>query len=319
MNGRDGRPSTKLAFSTMNSDSLLIHKREYKGRKYYRHFKDKAKLAEKIEAGVKYLSEWREPSTTLESSVVVRWGTREALPTNNETVVYNRADALKVATDKKLSREVFIEKGVNCPVLVTGNNFSEDFLPIIGRPPIHSKGRNFAVLRSEREFRDHYAMHGNDWYYSNFIDKDSEFRIHVAHGKALAVMEKPRPQNENIAWNRAQNDVDPFTYVDWDAVDERGLKPVVVEAIKAVKAVGLDFGGVDVMLKGDMAYVLEVNTAPTLNSSPYVASKWGQYFDWLFKKDERREHWGEEILEKKYGKSMIWKNWQLRDEKRDDN
>jgi glutathione synthase/RimK-type ligase-like ATP-grasp enzyme len=38
-----------------------------------------------------------------------------------------------------------------------------------------------------------------------------------------------------------------------------------------VAALGLDFGGVDVMVKDNVAYVIEVNTAPTLNSSDYVA------------------------------------------------
>ena len=122
-----------------------------------------------------------------------------------------------------------------------------------------------------------------------------------------------RPDNDNIAWNRAQNDLDPFTYVRWEEMDEQELKPVLVEAIKAVSALGLDFGGVDVMFKDNVAYVLEVNTAPTLNTSPYVAKKYGMYFDWLFKEETRRPHW-ENIIDKRHAKSMVFKNYQLRDE-----
>lgn len=314
LNGRDGRPSTKLAYSTMESDSLLVHRRQYNGRTKYRFFKDRDVLAHKIEAGSKYLSEYRQTSITLEDSVVIRWGTREVLPTNKHTIVYNTAKGLANATNKKLSRELFIEKGVNCPVLVTPDNFQEDYLPVIGRPFTHSKGRNFQILRTKDEFVSHYNANHTGWYYSNFIDKDSEFRIHCAHGKVLAVMEKPRPLTENIAWNRAQNDTDPFTYVAWNEADERGLKPVLVEALKATDAVGLDFGGVDVMLKDGVAYILEVNTAPTLNSSPYVAKRWGMYFDWLFRENTRRPHWDSAILNKKYAKSLIWKNGQLKGE-----
>ena len=315
--GVHGRPSTKLAFSTMGSDAHLIHKRELRGEIVYRHFRDKAILTERIASGQVYLSEYITPTITLEDSVVIRWGTREVLPTNGSTIIYNKASPLANASNKRRSRELFIENEVSCPVLATPNNFVNSYLPIIARPHIHSSGRHFVVLRTGREFVDHYwttERSREGWYYSNFIDKDSEFRIHVAHGKVLAVMEKPRPGGDNIAWNMDQNDPDPFSYVRWNNIDQRGLKPVLVEAIKAVDAVCLDFGGVDVMLADGVAYVLEVNTAPSVDTSPYVASKYGQYFDWLFRKEDVREHWGIEILEEQYGKTMIWKNWQLRDE-----
>ena len=62
----------------------------------------------------------------------------------------------------------------------------------------------------------------------------------MAHGKVLVLMEKMRPDNDNIAWNRAQNDVDPFTYSRWEEMDEQEEKPVLVDAIEAVAAIGLD-------------------------------------------------------------------------------
>jgi len=317
--GVHGRPSTKLAFSTMGSDAHLVHKRELRGEIVYRHFRDKAILTERIASGQVYLSEYITPTITLEDSVVIRWGTREVLPTNGNTVIYNKATPLNNASNKRRSRELFIQNSVSCPQLASPIDWEDDGVeryPVIARPFIHSKGRDFVVLNTWEEFNTHYRTNYHRWYYSEFIDKDSEFRIHVAHGKVLAVMEKPRPGGDNIAWNRTQNDEDPFSYVRWDNVDQRGLKPVLVEAIKAVDAVCLDFGGVDVMLADGVAYVLEVNTAPSIDTSPYVASKYGQYFDWLFRKEDVREHWGTEILEEQYGKTMIWKNWQLRDEER---
>ena len=325
--GVHGRPSTKLAFSTMGSDAHLIHKRELRGEIVYRHFRDKAILTERIASGQVYLSEYITPTITLEDSVVIRWGTREVLPTNGNTVIYNKATPLNNASNKRRSRELFIREGVNAPKLVQGTrvehghgmltNAAQGDFPIIARPHTHSRGHDFVILRTMGDFMTHWLNHNRSWYYSSFIDKDSEFRIHVAHGKVLAVMEKPRPGGDNIAWNMDQNDPDPFSYVRWNNIDQRGLKPVLVEAIKAVDAVCLDFGGVDVMLADGVAYVLEVNTAPSVDTSPYVASKYGQYFDWLFRKEDVREHWGIEILEEQYGKTMIWKNWQLRDEERE--
>lgn len=310
LTGLHGRPSTKLAFSTMNTNSLLMQRRMLGfNKKYYRIFKDRVKLTFKIENMIKYLYEFKSKTIDLKDSVVIRWGTREELETNGATVIYNKSFAINNATDKKLSRELFIKNEVNCPKLVTTNNFEANDLPIICRPFIHSKGKNFIVLKTQIDFFNHY--NSNRYYYSNFIDKEREFRVHAAHGKVLSLMEKVRPEDDKIAWNRAQNDVDPFEYIKWDEIDGQKLRCVLIEALKSIDALGLNFGGVDVILKDGVAYVLEVNTAPTLNSSPYVAKRWGMYFDWLFNSEKRREHW--DYLKFKEGKSIVWKNFQLKE------
>lgn len=309
LTGKHGRPSTKEAYRQMQSGTLVQRRQVFSGRgprrilknEYYRTYRDNdPEIMHKVN------------TMTLEDSIVVRWGTREDMTTNKGSIVYNKSAAIKNATDKKHSRELFEEKSVSSPRLVRPNNFENSMLPIIARPLVHSKGSNFVTLNSREAFIRHYNINNGSWYYSEFIDKQREFRIHAAHGKVLAVMEKIKPSTGNIAWNRAQNDTDPFTYIKWGDVDTQNLKCVLDVALEAVKALELDFGGVDVMLKDGRAYVLEVNTSPTLNTSPYVAGRWGMYFDWLFRKEERREHWNSSEFKK--GSSLIWKNKQLRDE-----
>lgn len=303
LTGKHGRPSTKEVYSSMSS-GILVQRRQIFSKKrvflrqYYRKF-----INNIVDTMIK------ESTLSILNSIVVRWGTREELPTDNTTIVYNKSSAIANATDKKLSREIFIEKGVSTPALVIPENFKEEYLPIIARPLVHSKGKNFVVLNTPNDFITHYNKNNKGWYYSQFINKEREFRIHCAHSKVLAVMEKANPNNGNIAWNRAQNDTEPFEYIAWSEVDKQNLMPVLLEAIKATAAVGLDMSGVDVMLCGGTAYVLEVNTAPTLNTSPYVASRWGMYFDWLFRVDTRREHW--DYTQFKKGSSLVWKNKQL--------
>jgi len=308
--GVHGRPSTKLAFSTMESDSSLVHRRKLRKKEYYRIFEDREVLRDKIQGLEKYLYERKEDHVSLEDTIVVRWGTREILPTGDKTIVYNRADGIANATNKKGSRRLFAQAGVRTPKSCTPDNVQERDLPVIARPNQHSKGRNFVTLNTKHAFVQHYNAHQKGWYYSAFVDKDSEFRVHVAHGKVLAIMEKPRPNGGNIAWNRAQNADTPFEYVPWEDADRRGLRNVLATGIKATAALGLDFAGVDVMVKDGNAYVLEANTAPTLNTSPYVAKRWGMYFDYLFRSDKRREHWMD-MDKKDYGLSMVWKNFQL--------
>jgi len=311
LTGKHGRPSTKEAYRQMSSGTLVQRRQLFRGKgknrvlykQYYRTFTNNNPTAMV-----------RVNDMTLHDTIAIRWGTREEMPTNKGTIVYNTAKAIKNATNKKLSREIFIENNVQCPQLVTPQNFNTNMLPIIARPFVHSKGRNFVTLNTRTEFINHYRSNRNRWYYSEFVDKDREFRIHAGHGKALAVMEKVRPSDDKIAWNRAQNDTDPFTYIQWSQVDTQNLKCVIDVALQAISSLGLDFGGVDVMYKDGQAWVLEVNTSPTLNTSPYVAGRWGMYFDWLFRKDTRRDHW--DTSEMKKGSSLIWKNYQLADETR---
>lgn len=324
LTGKHGRPSTKLVHTKTTNGFVLAQRRQMPFLKkksdgvipqYYRVFQDQAKLAANLE-NKKYLYEFKLNSLDLKNAIVIRWGTREALTLDN-CVVYNKIEGLENATNKLKSRQLFIENNVSCPKLVTPENIVATDLPIIARPFEHSKGKNFIVLKSINEFNAHY--NNKKYYYSQFIDKSREFRIHAGHNKVIAVMEKSKPKGDNIAWNRAQNDVDPFEYVPWSVVDEQNLKCVLEEALKAITAVKLDFGGVDVMYKDGKAYVLEVNTAPTLNTSDYVAGRWAMYFDWIFRGDsekntKRRAHWEIDKFEK--GSSLIWKNFQLKDEKK---
>lgn len=308
LTSKHGRPSTKLVYSKMKTGELRQRRQVFRGRgvdkfmknQYYRVFRNN-NTEELI----------REKSTELSSAIVIRWGTREDLPTDSGTIVYNTARSIANITNKKLSRELFTKNGVACPKAVDKSNIKAVDLPIIARPFIHSKGRNFIVLKTIDDFNTHYNP--NRYYYSAFVDKTREFRIHAGHGKVLAVMEK-QPVEDSIAWNRAVTDSDPFSYIEWNKVDEENLKPILIEAINAIKSVNADFGGVDVLMTADGSpHVLEVNSAPTLNTSDYVAGRWAQYIDWLFRSESRREHW--DVSKFKKGSSLIWKNYQLDEDK----
>lgn len=309
LTGAHGKPSTRLVYSTMTSGDLVQRRRVFRGqgaskrlvKTYYKKYENNNP---EVMA--------KEPVVTLENSVVVRWGTRQVLPTDSNSVIYNRADAIGAITDKFRSRQLFAEHNVPCPKNITLENVAPDDFPIIRRPFVHSKGRNFVELADMDALRRGYDT--SRFYYSAFVDKSEEYRIHVAHSKVIAVMKKT-PVEGSIAWNRAVADSEPFTYVTWTQVDEQNLKPILVAGIQAVLATGADMGGVDVMKLADgTASVLEVNSAPTLNSSEYVAGRWGMYFDWLFRSETRRDHW--EYTQFERGSSLIWKNYQLRDETR---
>ena len=304
LTGKHGRPSTIEAYKNVFGGNL-VQRRQFKKKnsgifvKYYRIFTElsrdrfKRKKVDQIDG---------------HNKMIIRWGTQEPILTNKKSIIYNKSKALANSTDKGLSRKIMNETGVQVPTAVNLKNYQTVNYPVIARPPIHSKGYNFIILNNKQEFLNHYSP--NNFYYSEFIDKEREFRVHAGHGKVLALMEKVKPKDpKELAWNRAVNDSDPFIYIKWNEINKQNLKEVLREALKAIDALELDMGGVDVMYKDGKAYVLEVNTAPTLNSSPYVAKRWGMYFSWLFRHNKRSEHWDWRAFEN--GKSLIWKNKQL--------
>jgi glutathione synthase/RimK-type ligase-like ATP-grasp enzyme len=302
--GKDGRPSMKKVYSQMSSTSKLVVRRRItkKNKEWLRVYEN-----HNTEAFAK------RPITELSMAgqKVIRWGNRIEAETSENTVVYNRSEAIANATDKKLSRELFIKGKVRTPRLVNPNNVKDSDFPIIARPNRHAKGKNFIVLKNREDFLAHYRIHAQQgWYYSEFINKTAEFRVHCAHGKVLAVMQKT-PGGDKIAWNRAQTG-EPFTKVDQADYPFS----VCFQALKAVQTLGLDFAGVDVMQimekNKPQGYVLEVNTSPTLNSSDWVSSQYAKYFDWLNRRDGRREHWDYTKFEK--ASSFAWKQFQLMDE-----
>lgn len=94
-----------------------------------------------------------------------------------------------------------------------------------------------------------------------------EFRIHVMQGQVTYVQQKKREsgweQNENYS-NLVRNYHTGWIYA---TSDVRPNNAALSAARSAVAALGLDFGAVDVITRGDNAWVLEVNTAPGLQGT----------------------------------------------------
>lgn len=297
--GRDGRPSMKKVFSLMKTIAILTVRRIPPKTK-------KAYLRVYESANVNAFTKKSLDGLKLAGSKIIRWGNRIEAETDKASIIYNKSEAIANATNKKLSRQLFIKEKVRCPQLVTPQTATENQYPIIARPSTHAKGKNFIILKTPEEFAAHFTIHEpQGWYYSEFINKVREFRVHCAHGKVLGVMEKARG-GDKIAWNRAVTG-EPFVRV----AQKDYIFSICFQALKAVKILGLDFAGVDVLLLGKEGYVLEVNTSPTLNSSDHISEQYAKYFDWLNMSDKRRQHW--DFTKFKDPESFAWKNFQFKD------
>ena len=104
-------------------------------------------------------------------------------------------------------------------------------------------------------------------YTKAILQERREFRIHVMDGKITYVQQKRRRdgfrENETYS-NLVRNHHTGWIYAtqNADVCDEAKR-----EAIKAINALGLDFGAVDVITRRGEAWVLEVNTAPGMSGT----------------------------------------------------
>jgi glutathione synthase/RimK-type ligase-like ATP-grasp enzyme len=101
--------------------------------------------------------------------------------------------------------------------------------------------------------------------YTQYVKKKDEYRVHIVDGmykcEAFFIQRKARKlENENPDW-QVRNLAGGFVFVE-EHIDDVP-KDVITQAKKAIDALGLDFGGVDVIWNEHegKAYVLECNTA----------------------------------------------------------
>lgn len=104
--------------------------------------------------------------------------------------------------------------------------------------------------------------------YVKYVPKKQEYRIHVRDGEVVDVQRKARRKetpDDKVNW-KIRNHDNGFIFARNDVACP---EDVTEQAVAAVKAVGLDFGAVDVIFndKEKQAYVLEINTAPGLSGT----------------------------------------------------
>lgn len=166
-------------------------------------------------------------------------------------------------TNKRRMRQLFQEHDVPTPKLHTISEAiqaiaSGDVERLVGRPDQHMKGRGLWKCYSEQAVRR--ATQGTHkkkaaTHFMEYIESDREYRVHIFKGKSIRISQK--------VFNA------DGTYTTGKPGDIK-LRRVRNAAKAAVDAVGLDFGAVDILARGENneeVFVLEVNAAPGLGGT----------------------------------------------------
>ena len=101
--------------------------------------------------------------------------------------------------------------------------------------------------------------------YTKYVKKKKEFRVHIINNRVIDIQEKRRAFGNNSGF-LIRNHANGFVFCRDNIIEPADLRDV---ACRAVSALDLDFGAVDVIYNEhyDKCYALEVNTAPGLEGT----------------------------------------------------
>ncbi len=201
------------------------------------------------------------------SKVVINWGASEIpFVEVSKCRIINPPDKVGKATNKLHFFRAMAEAtdGPRLPPWTTSIDTAYDWVHgdgkiVFARTKLNaSGGAGIHIIESTDQFV-------NAALFTQYVPKKNEYRIHFVNGKIIDYQRKalrPDIDKNNVNW-KVRNLDNGFIFV------REGVElpqDVVLQAEKAIKAIDLDFGAIDIIYneKAGQAYVLEVNTAPGL-------------------------------------------------------
>ncbi len=197
--------------------------------------------------------------------LVINWGRMKLPSIIDEEKVVNHPDAVRDASNKLRTLKVLTEAGVPCPKFTTDIEVAKEWLTekqgrcVFARKLLHGKAGAGILACTHPEELPPAPL------YTRYIKKQDEYRVHVIGGNVVDVQRKMRRNGAEADW-RIRTGANGFIF------GRGGIEPpeqVLEVAVRAVVALALDFGGVDVIWQraSEKAFVLEVNTAPGIEGT----------------------------------------------------
>jgi len=209
---------------------------------------------------------------------ILNWGNRRtpswlSTASTRRVRILNTPEAVNRASNKLTTLRVLDEAGISTPEYTTdlteAHAWLHDGERVIERHELRgSSGAGIRVVSLDDEDTEGTLQRAP--LYTKYIPKSAEYRIHIFNGRMLDYVQKKRVASER------RDD----TYSPYIASMERGWvftrtdvpeSPAAISlAQRAITALGLDFGAVDIIYSEGRYYVLEVNTAPGLAGNTLI-------------------------------------------------
>jgi hypothetical protein len=177
---------------------------------------------------------------------------------------------VNIAGNKLLSFTRFKEVGVDTPEWThsrdTARIWLSDGHTIIERHVLRGhSGEGIKVIRPDDPMSNDVPL------FVKYKKKKNEYRVHVFNGTVLFTQEKRRERDRERSADESliRSHANGWVFCR-ENIESDGRRDAL--AIKAIEALGLDFGAVDIIYnqKEDKYYVLEVNTAPGLEGQSVI-------------------------------------------------
>lgn len=209
------------------------------------------------------------------TDIVINWGTTVTItndaikPNVNHAKVVNFPMFVKAATDKLQAFREFTDglddEGGVAPTIKTvewttdqaiAQSWSDNEFTVVVRNKLTGHSGDGIVIIDKLQPVPKAPL------YTKYVFKVKEFRVHVVNGKVIDTQQKIKdPDRKVVSWKVRSHD-NGFIFARNGIVDNADRDAL---AIAATKALGLDFGAVDIIQdKKGILYVLECNTAPGL-------------------------------------------------------
>lgn len=213
--------------------------------------------------------------------ILLNWGNSSPAFNLSGVTVLNKPVAVQIASNKLLALSAMEAAGVSIPEYTTDINVARTWIQdderfVVCRKLLRANsGRGIVLAKSTDQLVSAPL-------YTKYVRKGVEYRLHVFRGEVIDAVQKKRRQGYNEQTPGFDKYIRSYEK-GWVMVREGVTIPesVKTECIKAVRALGLDFAAVDVVLSSynNKAYVLECNTAPgiqgkTVESYKKAITKW---------------------------------------------
>jgi len=199
--------------------------------------------------------------------VLIRWGA-PAKVAKKPTKVLNRADAIQAASNKREALEAMRRAGIKVPYIykdplkpAAGDEVPVSY-PLLGRKDKHVGANDIILCLQGRDVER--AKAAGCTHFSRYIPTKAEYRVHVFGDNIIKVSQKILTEPDLALQPWIRNLGAGYTFRQSETRLSGAARGM---AIDAVAALGLTFGAVDIIIgDDDQPYILEVNTAPGLQT-----------------------------------------------------
>jgi glutathione synthase/RimK-type ligase-like ATP-grasp enzyme len=190
----------------------------------------------------------------------------------------NHPDLVRTSTKRTKSLKILKEAGINVPKVTVNAETAKQWLldghTVIARAKVRSYAGKGITVCEPADYGESVPV-PEAALYTRYIPKRHEYRVHVFRGKVIDVQQKKKRNGFD-----GEVDYKVRSYANGWALCRNGVTVPDIcqqESIRAVAALGLDFGATDVgwTESTDKATIYEVNTAPAMDG-PTLSAKYAE-------------------------------------------